>query len=60
MLQEAKKQKKKTLNDKKGDKKDSKKEERMYSLSKNFISLSSYLCMELNAHGLLNLVFKCI
>lgn len=31
-----------------------------YSVTDNFISLNSYICIELNGHSLLNLVFYCI
>lgn len=31
-----------------------------YSIVDNFISLNSYVCLEINAHGLLNLIFKCL
>lgn len=31
-----------------------------YSLQDNFISLNSYLCIEINAHALLNIIFKCL
>lgn len=31
-----------------------------YSEVKNFITVNSYTCLELNAHGLLNLILKCM
>jgi len=31
-----------------------------YSLTNNCITTNAYLCIELNAHGLLNAIFKCI
>ena len=31
-----------------------------YSYIHNFISMNSYVCMELNAHGLLNMIFRCL
>ena len=33
--------------------------QKTYSTVHNCISLNSYVCMELNAHGLLNLIFHC-
>ena len=32
----------------------------VYSQTTNFITINSYVCQEINGHGLLNLIFKCI
>ena len=31
-----------------------------YSVINNFLSFNSYVCFEINAHGLLNLIFRCL
>lgn len=31
-----------------------------YSVTNNFITANAYLCIELNAHGLLNAIFRCM
>lgn len=36
------------------------KQEEYYSQVNNFISLNSYICLELNSHGMLNLIMKCL